>query len=164
MSANSTAAFRTSHWTESRDPLGEHVDQGISRNYYELQSQVTGPILNRIWTFPGNKYAEKLKHSIQPYFNIQRISAIDNFDRIVQIDGADTVIGNMTRIGYGVTNRFYRKPAGGGQSREILNATVGQNYYTDERAAAYDRYYQTSFNGTAPSKYSTAMSEISSRP
>ncbi len=54
---------------------------------------MTGPVLNRIWTFPGSKYAEKLKHSIQPFFNVQRISGVDNFERIVQIDGADTVGG-----------------------------------------------------------------------
>ena len=102
LTANSTAAFRTTYWTESRDPQGQQIEQGISRNYYELQSQVTGPVLNRIWSFPGNAYAEKLKHSIQPYFNIQRVSAVDNFDQIVQIDGADTIVGNTTRVGYGV--------------------------------------------------------------
>jgi hypothetical protein len=164
LTANSTVAFRTTHWTESRDPLGQQVDQGISRNYYELQSQVTGPVLNRIWTFPGSKYAEKLKHSIQPFFNVGRISGVDNFERIVQIDSADTVVGSTTRVAYGVTNRVYRKPAGGGQSREILNATVGQSYYTDERAAQYDRYYQTSFNGTAPTKFSPLSIAIRTLP
>jgi LPS-assembly protein len=164
LTANSTVAFRTTHWTESRDVTGQQIDQGVSRNYYELQSQVTGPVLNRIWTFPGSRYAEKLKHSIQPYFNVQRTSGIDNFDRIVQIDGADTVVGNTTRLSYGVTNRFYRKPAGGGQSREIVNATVGQSYYTDERAAAYDRYYQTSFNGTAPTKFSPLAIAVRALP
>ena len=111
LTANSTAAFRTTHWSESRDPLGQQVEQGISRNYYELQSQVTGPVLNRIWTFPGSRYAEKLKHSIQPFFNVGRISGVDNFDRIVQIDAVDTIVGSTTRVGYGVTNRVYRKPA-----------------------------------------------------
>jgi LPS-assembly protein len=164
LTANSTVAFRSTHWTESRDPLGQQVDQGVSRNYYELQSQVTGPVLNRIWTFPGSKYAEKLKHSIQPFFNVGRISGIDNFERIVQIDSADTVVGSTTRVAYGVTNRVYRKPAGGGQSREILNATVGQSYYTDARAAQYDRYYQTSFNGTAPTKFSPLSIAIRTLP
>jgi LPS-assembly protein len=154
LTANSTIAYRTTYWTESRDAQGQQIEQGISRNYYELQSQVTGPVLNRIWNFPGNKYAEKLKHSIQPYFNVQRVSGVDNFERIVQVDGTDTVVGSTTRVGYGIANRIYRKPPGGGQSREILNATIGQSYYTDARAAAFDRYYQTSFNGTSPSKFS----------
>ncbi len=154
LTANSTVAFRSTYWTESRDQSGKQVAQGIGRNYVDLQSQVTGPVLNRIWTFPGSKYAEKLKHSIQPFFNVERVSSIDNFDRIVQIDSTDTIVGQTTRIAYGVANRLYRKPAGNGQSREILNATIGQSYYTDARAAIYDRYYQTSFNGTAPSSFS----------
>ncbi|HEX6397423.1 MAG TPA: hypothetical protein VFZ95_08370, partial [Steroidobacteraceae bacterium] len=164
LTANSTIAFRTTYWTESRDAQGQQIEQGISRNYYELQSQVTGPVLNRIWTFAGNKYAEKLKHSIQPYFNIQRISSVDNFDRIVQVDGTDTVVGSTTRVGYGIANRLYRKPPGGGQSREILNATIGQSYYTDARAAEFDRYYQTSFNGTPPSKYSPLSIAVRALP
>ena len=96
---------------------------------------MTGPVLNRIWTFPGSKYAEKLKHSIEPFFNVERVSSIDNFDQIVQIDSTDTIVRQTTRLGYGVANRLYRKPAGDGQSREILNATIGQSYYTDARAA-----------------------------
>jgi len=155
LTANSTIGFRTTYWTESRDAVtGQQIEQGISRNYFDFQSQVTGPVLNRIWTFKGSKYAEKLKHSIQPFFNVQRISGVENFDRIVQVDATDTVVGSITRLGYGVANRVYRKPAGGGQSREILNVTIGQSYYTDARAALYDRYYQTSFNGTSPSNYS----------
>jgi LPS-assembly protein len=164
LTVNSTVGFRTTYWTESRVPQGQQIDDGISRNYYDLRSEVTGPILNRIWTFAGSSYAEKLKHSIQPFFNVQRISAIDNFDRIVQIDGTDTVVGDMTRVGYGVTNRVYRKPAGGGQSREIVDVTIRQSYYTDARAAAYDRYYQTSFNGTGPSKFSPLALSVRAEP
>jgi LPS-assembly protein len=164
LTVNSTAAFRTTYWTDSRDTEGQQIEQGISRNYFDLRSEVTGPVLNRIWTFAGNSYAEKLKHSIQPFFSVQRISAIDNFNRIVQIDGTDTIVGDMTRVGYGVANRLYRKPAGGGQSREIVNVTIGQSYYTDARAAAYDRYYQTSFNGTSPSKFSPLALAVRAEP
>ena len=53
-----TVALR-SRWTESRVKSGKQVAQGIGRNYVDLQSQVTGPVLNRIWTFPGSKYAKK---------------------------------------------------------------------------------------------------------
>ena len=113
LTANSTVAFRTTYWTESRDRSGQQVEQGISRNYFDLQSQVTGPVLNRIWNFPGSTYAEKLKHSIQPFFNIQRVSGIDNFDRIVQIDATDTIVGSTTRLGYGVDQS--RVPQAGGR-------------------------------------------------
>ena len=49
---------------------------------------------------------------------MQRISPIDDFAQFVQIDGMDTVVGKVTRVSYGVNNRVFRKPGGGGQSRK----------------------------------------------
>jgi LPS-assembly protein len=153
LTVNSTAAFRYTYWTESRPEMGgPQVAEGISRQYYELQANVTGPVFNRIWSFTDNAYAEKLKHSIEPYFNVQRISAVDDFDRIVQIDYVDLIVGNTTRMGYGVANRFFRKPPGG-RSREIGTVTIGQTYYTDARASQYDQYYRSN-RGSAPNKFS----------
>jgi hypothetical protein len=115
--------------------------------------------VNRIWTFSDNT---KLKHSVEPYFNIDRVSAIDNFDRLVQIDSTDLVVGGSTRIAYGIANRFFRKPSGG-RSREVLTATLGQSYYTDARAAQYDRNYLTSF-GTAPNHFSPLALTVRAAP
>jgi LPS-assembly protein len=152
LSVNSTAAFRTTYWSERRDASGTQIPDGISRNYYELQSNITGPSFNRIWNLPGNGYAEKLKHSIEPVVNLQRISPIENFNEIVQLYSVDLIIGRTTRVSYGVANRLFRKPRGG-PSREVVSATIGQSYYTDARAAQYDQDYRTS-NGTSPSKFS----------
>ena len=33
LTANSTVAFRSTYWTESRDQSGKQVAQGIGRNY-----------------------------------------------------------------------------------------------------------------------------------
>jgi LPS-assembly protein len=153
LTVNSSAAFRYTYWTESRtEKGGPQVPESISRQYYELQANATGPVLTRIWSFEDNAYAEKIKHSVEPYFTVQRISAVDNFDRIVQLDYVDLVVGDSTRLGYGIANRFFRKPPGG-RSREIGTVTIGQTYYTDARASLYDQYYRSN-NGSAPSKYS----------
>lgn len=154
LTISTSASFRTTFWSESRDPeTGLNVDDPINRNYYDLSAEVTGPTFNRIWNRPGSSYAEKLKHSIEPYFNVQRISAIDNFDSIVRLDGVDGIVGNVTRLGYGINNRFFRKPGGNGRSTEILTVSIGQTYYTDERASQFDRRYQSSY-GSAPSRFS----------
>lgn len=154
LSVSTTAAFRSTFWSERRDEeTGLNVGDPISRNYFEVASQVTGPVLNRIWDRPDSTYATKLKHSIEPYFTVQRISSIENFDQIVRIDGVDTVVGSVTRLGYGVNNRFFRKPGANGRSTEILTVSLGQSYYTDSRAAEFDRRYQSSY-GSAPSKFS----------
>lgn len=164
LTVNSSFAFRSTYWTESEDESGAQIDQGISRHYYEAEAQITGPVFNRIWTFAGNRYAEKLKHSVEPFVNIERVSGFDEFERIVGIDSTDTIIGGTTRIAYGIANRFYRKPPGGGASREILNATIGQTYYTDAQAALYDRRYRTSFNGTPPSNFSPLAIDVRAWP
>ncbi len=124
---------------------------------------MSGPSFNRIWNRPGSQYAEKIKHSIEPYFNVQRVSPIDDFAQFVQIDGVDTVVGQVTRVSYGVNNRVFRKPGGGGRSTEMLTVALGQSYYTDARAAQYDKNYQTS-NGTAPSKFSPLSMQVRAWP
>ncbi len=165
LTISTTAAARYTYWTERRDPANTSLNLAdpISRNYYELAVQVAGPTFNRIWNRPGSGYAEKLKHSIEPYFNVQRVSPIDDFDSFVQIDGIDVVVGKVTRIGYGVNNRLFRKPGGGGRSTEMLTVALGQSYYTDARASQYDKYYQTSY-GTAPSKFSPLSLQVRAWP
>jgi LPS-assembly protein len=164
LTVSTTAAFRYTYWTEQRDlTTGLNLDNSIDRNYFELAAQVTGPVFNRIWNRPGSRYAEKIKHAIEPYFNLQRVSAIDEFDNYVKIDGVDAVVGKVTRVSYGLNNRLFRKPGGGGRSTEILTVALGQSYYTDARAAQYDRYYQTSY-GTAPSKFSPLALQVRAWP
>ncbi len=163
LSITSSAAFRTTYWTESRGEGSENLDDPISRNYYEVATEITGPVFNRIWDRPGSRYAEKLKHSIEPFMNIQRISPIDNFDEIVRIDSVDTIVGRTTRMSYGVNNRFFRKPGGGGQSREIMTVSLGQSYYSDERAAQFDSRYRSSY-GSAPSRFSPLSLHVRAWP
>ena len=66
--------------------------------------------------------AERFKHTIEPFFNVQRTSSIDNFDRIVKIESVDQVYGNTTQFTYGLNNRFYakRKVGAASQAQEIL--------------------------------------------
>ena len=164
LTVSTTAAFRYTYWTEQRNlQTGLTLDESIDRKYFELAAQVTGPVFNRIFNRPGSRYAEKMKHAIEPYFNLQRVSAIDEFDNYVKIDGIDAVVGQVTRVTYGVNNRLFRKPGGGGRSTEVLTVALGQSYYTDARAAQFDRYYQTSL-GTAPSKFSPLSLQVRAWP
>ena len=165
LTVSTTAAARYTYWTERRDPesRSRNLDDPISRNYFEVATQVTGPVFNRIFNRTGSAYAEKIKHSIEPFLNVQRISAIDDFDKFVTIDGVDTVVGKVTRVSYGVNNRFFRKPGGGGRSTELVTVALGQSYYSDSRAAQYDRYYQTAY-GSAPSKFSPLSLQVRAWP
>jgi LPS-assembly protein len=151
LSFNSNVSWRGTYWTESLNADHVRVPEGIGRRYFTFQSQITGPVFNRIWNTPNGSYAEKFKHVIEPIFTISRVTAIDNADRIIQLEGTDYVVGSATRYSYGVNNRLYAKKK---TAREILDVSITQSYYTDARAAAIDRQYQSSFNGTAPTHFS----------
>jgi LPS-assembly protein len=155
LTVNSSASWRATWWDRSKDPTsGSLLDESVSRRFFDLQATITGPTLNRVFNTPGEGYAEKYKHIVEPSVTVQRISGIDVFDRILQNDGTDTIVGNVTRLNYGVTNRLYAKRKGNPAPREVMSLALTQTYYSDANAAAFDRYYQSSYHGFTPSKLS----------
>ena len=170
LTINSSIAWRQTYWTKSQEPgTGNQpiVDEGISRGYADLQATVTGPVFNRIFNTPGSGYADKFKHVIEPSVTFQRTSAIDNADEIVKLDGADYVVGNVTRIAYSLTNRLYAKRRRGGApgvSREILTFSITQSYYTDENAARVDQEYQSNYGTAPPSHFSPVAAVVRASP
>jgi LPS-assembly protein len=163
---NTSAAWRDTYYSRSQDPnaidpaTGQKliIDNNLNRHYFTVGAQAVGPVFTRVWDTPDNGYAEKFKHSVEPYLNIQRTSSIDNADRIVQLDGTDYIVGNTTSLAYGVRNRFYakqRQKAGQPSTpREIFNVELSQTYYSNPTASQYDPRYSTSFTTSAPSNFS----------
>ncbi|MDE3156743.1 MAG: LPS-assembly protein LptD [Acidobacteriota bacterium] len=163
---NSSLSWRDTFYTRSLDPVtGAITDAGLNRRYWNLQAQFSGPIFQRIFNTPNSGYAEKFKHSIEPYFNISRISSIDNFSQIVQLDGTDAVVGSATSYSYGVNSRLFAKVRdGGGVARDILDIGVAQSYYTNALTAQYDQNYETSFTGAPPSHFSPIVFSLRAVP
>ncbi|HEY3382748.1 MAG TPA: LPS assembly protein LptD [Vicinamibacterales bacterium] len=163
-----TLTWRATYWTRSQDPTTSQIlDQSIVRRYFDVQSRITGPVVNRVWNTPNNGYAEKWKHTIEPYASIQHVTSVDNFNEVVQLDGGDYILGGTTRVDYGVTNRVLAKRRGGvgaGSAREILSVDIGQTYYTDSRAGQYDYNYSTSFSGQTRSNFSPILVRVRTSP
>jgi LPS-assembly protein len=176
LTINSSAGWRTTWWTESYDPdtLNQNppvpavqINEGLGRSYVDLQSTITGPVFTRIFNTPGSGYADKFKHVIEPSVSFQRTSAIDEFDRIVKLDGTDSIVGKVTRIAYGLTNRVYAKRRRGGTpgvAREMLSFSLTQSYYTDANAARFDQNYQTSYGTAPPSRLSPIAAIVRASP
>src|SRR5262249_51959045 len=127
---NSTAGWRDTYYTRSLDPTTNTIsDTALNRRFYTLQTQIVGPVLNKIWDTPESGYAEKFKHSIEPFVSIQKTETIDNFRQVVLFDGVDYFVGG-TRYTYGVNNRVYAKakdkqnPGRSAQSREIFRVEL----------------------------------------
>ena len=159
LTINSSVGFRSTYWTESiafaTDSSSEQVPVGIGRNIVELQTQITGPSFVKIWDTPNSGYSERMKHVIEPWISLQRVSAVEHFDEIVQLEGVDSIVGGTTRVQYGFNNRLYARGGSlGNVAREILTVAVTQSYYTNARASQFDRRYSTSFNNTGPNNFS----------
>ncbi len=144
---NSVVGWRGTYWSESLEN-NQQVEDPIGRRYFDLQTRVTGPVLNRIWT-PNSGYAEKVKHVVEPSLTIHYIPDITNFHEIVKLDGADSVLGT-TQFSYALANRLYAKKT---TSREIANVTLAQSYYTNENAATYDPNQPSGYGQTQPTHF-----------
>ena len=163
---NSTLAWRDTHYSRSlfvTDPTtgataASAIDAPLNRTFFTAQSQIIGPVFNRVFDTPNNGYAEKFKHTIEPFLTVSRTSAIDNFDNIIKIDGTDNYVGGTTQLTYGINNRFYAKRSLGpglrSQPIEILDVSITQTHYTDPLAAHYDAQYQTASTTNSPSNFS----------
>ena len=155
---NSSLGWRYTWWSESQNPVtGQSIPQAISRSYFDLQARIVGPVLNRIWNTPDSGYAEKIKHSVEPWVNLQRVTSIDLDNRIVRLDSTDFIVGGTTRMTYGLNNRVFARRTGGadgGRSREIVNVGIRQTYYTNSLASVVDPNYSTSFGTVVPQRLS----------
>jgi hypothetical protein len=90
-------------------------------------ADLAGPVFNRVWDTPDLDYAEKFKHTIEPFFGLQRTSLIENYDRVVA--GVDAgIIGGVTSYSYGINSRLYAKRRLGqtSQAQQIASLAVGQ--------------------------------------
>ena len=161
---NSTLTWRETYYTRSYAPRDDPRETGVvtednlNRPVFIFQSQFLGPVFNRIWDTPDNGYAEKFKHTIEPTVTLQRLSSVENFNRILVFDGIDQYVGG-TNITYSLNNRFYAKrkltPGAQAVSREIAAVELSQTYYTDQRSAQWDT--QQSTTGLAPPSHFSVL-------
>ncbi|HEY6213883.1 MAG TPA: putative LPS assembly protein LptD [Vicinamibacterales bacterium] len=174
LTANSTISWRDTYFSRSAvlddatgNPRGDALaDAAVNRRYYTLMTQIVGPVFNRIWDTPNNGYAEKFKHSVEPYLTIQRTSTIDNFKEI-PLDGADYPVPG-TQYTYGINNRFYAKrrltPGQPGQAREIFDVELSQSYYDNPLASQYDAHYVNALSTTKPTNFSPIALSVRAMP
>ncbi len=146
LTVRTEAAYNVTRWLESRDPVtGAQVPVALNRQLLTLGARVQGPTVSRVFQ-TKTEFADRLKHVIEPEFNITWVSPFSNFDRVAGSDYLDQQVGGTTTIEYGLTNELHAKrraPEGSpataaGSSRAILSARVSQSYYTNTLAALYD--------------------------
>ncbi|HEV8346430.1 MAG TPA: LPS assembly protein LptD [Vicinamibacterales bacterium] len=171
---NSTTLWRDTYYTRSfelpenpNDTPSKPIDKAIHRPVFSVQSQIVGPVFNRIWDTPDNGYAEKFKHTIEPFLTLQWTAPVENFNQIITFDGIDSYVGGA-QYNYGLNNRFFAKrtlaPGTPAQAREFISVELTQSYYTDQRASQLDRQYSTGQIGTAPTHFSPLSLSVRALP
>jgi hypothetical protein len=109
------------------------VETRLQRQLFDLRADVTGPTVMRIFDTPGNGYATRWKHLIQPTFSLSKNTAFANFKAVPQNDYTDLIVGGVTSATYGLANRLLAKrPAVDGRpavAQEIASIQVQQTYY-----------------------------------
>ena len=151
LQVNATATYRTTYYSESlASDRRTQIEDPVTRSYGDMRVDIIGPVLSRVFT-PNNAMADRLKHIIEPSFSVQRRTEIPNQDRIPVATGYDIIIGGVTQMSYGLTNRIMvrkEKPdqPKSGAPRELLSVQLRQTYYTDAAASKFDTTYSYGYN------------------
>lgn len=164
LTATTSASWRITQWLESLDADGRQQPVALTRSLLEIQTQVVGPTVARVFQTPDNGYAERFKHLIEPFVTMQWLSPFTRRSEVVQIDGIDTLVGGSVQWTYGLTNRLLarRRIGDSGVVRDILTVGLRQTYYTDLLAAAFDSQYQSAT--ASASSFSPLRLNVDVRP
>jgi LPS-assembly protein len=159
-----SVSARRTEWNARQDPeTRERIEAPITRELFEAQLVMSGPVFSRVFNTEGNRWVERFKHVIEPSVSVKRVSAFDAFDEVIPFDpGVDTIVGGVTQVSYGIRNTLHarvRQVDGESVARPVAALDLRQSYYSDERAAQYDGLSSTSFGPQysllpPPSKFS----------
>ena len=145
LSVTANAAYRNTYFSRSLDESGAFVDEGVSRQYMSLQTNIIGPVLSKIWDTPDSGYSDRMKHVIEPTFNVEYITEMANQTRVPLTDSTAVAVGGAAKLTYGLTNRLIARTrtadGGRGTTREFLTVGVQQTYYTNPETSLFDTQY-----------------------
>ncbi|MEO8070052.1 MAG: putative LPS assembly protein LptD [Acidobacteriota bacterium] len=176
LSAKASANLELTYWSQSLDATGKQVPAGLSRRLLTMGIDGTGPSISRVFQSPGNGYADRFKHLVEPTFSLTRVTTFDQSSLVVVNDGIDYRVGGDTYLSYGLTSRLLAhrvsKPTPGsttpgpGSIRDILDFSIRQSYHTNSLASNYDQQYQSSSLTpvSRPNPFTPLLAEIRANP
>ena len=101
-----TAGGRVTFYSNSFDDMRRVIGRNVIRKYGEFEFDVRPVAFAR--NFYGKNDAFRFRHVIEPFVTYRYIKGVDNFNKIIRFDYADTVT-DTNEIEYGVTNRIYTR-------------------------------------------------------
>jgi LPS-assembly protein len=122
LTANASVTANLVYYGQSLDPeAGTVVDKGLFAPNYDVNLEMTGPILYRV--FYDKKGEARLKNIIEPFLNYQYDSPVSQAGRIVTSYG----FFRFHQMAYGFNSRFLYKA--NDRPVEVLAFGLSQTYY-----------------------------------
>jgi LPS-assembly protein len=127
-----TAAFRTSYYGDSLVPGSVLTTPvlspfSITRNDGEFGLDFRLPVIQRYFQKPGS--TKKYKHTIEPFFDYNYVTGINNFSQLIRFD-SDSTLTDTNELEYGVTQRLLVKK-GDDQPQELITWSLVQKHFFD---------------------------------
>ena len=106
LSLTATAGTRVTYYSNSFNDMRQVVGRDVIRKYGEFELDARPVALAR--NFYGKDDAFRFRHVIEPFFTYRLRQGVDNFNKVIRFDSADTLT-DTNELEYGVTNRFYKR-------------------------------------------------------
>ena len=132
LGVTTSAAFRSTSYSESLNPAGSVSAQSIRRNTGEFAVELRPPTFERFFDRASLKKDQKrrrYRHTIEPALAYRYVTGVNHFADFIQFD-SDTTLTNTSEVEYGVTQRLFRKD-GEDQPQELISWRVIQKHYFD---------------------------------
>jgi len=132
LGVTTSAAFRSTSYSESLNPAGSVSVQSIRRNTGEFAVELRPPTFERFFDRASLKKDQKrrrYRHTIEPALAYRYVTGVNHFADFIQFD-SDTTLTNTSEVEYGVTQRLFRKD-GEDQPQELISWRVIQKHYFD---------------------------------
>ncbi len=105
-SLTATAGTRVTYYSNSINDFRQVVGRDVLRKYGELELDLRPVALAR--NFYGSSDKFKFRHVIEPYLTYRYVKGINNFNRIIRFDYADTQT-DTNEVEYGIINRIFTR-------------------------------------------------------
>ncbi|MBM3777109.1 MAG: LPS-assembly protein LptD [Acidimicrobiia bacterium] len=177
LSVNSSATWHNTLYSASLDTAGRRSTDPIGRSYLDLSTEVVGPTFTRIWDLGTTEETgrigglQRVKHVIEPFASLQRVTGTDTRERIVQTyDVRDYVVQGTTFLTYGLSNRLLVRPRAtpdrpsSATVREYFTVTLQQTYYSNTKAGRFDFTYVSADRAARTSQFSPVALTVRTSP
>ncbi|MCU0236750.1 MAG: LPS assembly protein LptD [Acidobacteria bacterium] len=141
-------------YSRSYDPETEQiVDEPLYLKYHMAVFTLQGPSFSRV--FASGK--RKLKHVIEPKFEVRYSTRTEDRERLVRVDGFDKP--GFSYAAFSLTTRLLGKSGDSASAGELLSYTISQQYFFDPAEANNDQ----AINGEFP-RFSELRHSVRLRP